>query len=297
MLLDKGIHGRIRTAIFYVIIFCLGLLCFLPLLNILAISFSSSTAVSANWVSFLPVDFTVAAYERILADNQFWRSFMISVTRVVLGLALNLVLVVPMAYAMTRTKQEFRARNFYMKLLIFAMLFSGGMIPSYILVRNLKLLDTIWALVLPGALPIFDVILLMNFFHGIPKSLEEAAIMDGASPFKVLTSIMIPCAKPCLATITLFSIVGHWNSFMDGLIYIRKVENYPIMTYIKSLRIDMQALAQSNASSNTLELAAKLSGENFNAAKIVVSVIPLLVIYPLLQRYLIKGIVVGSVKE
>lgn len=297
MLINKGRRGLIRNIIFYVIVFCLGLICFLPLLNVLAISFSSSTAVSANWVSFLPVDFTLAAYERILTDSQFWRSFMISVTRVVLGLISNLVLIVPMAYAMTRTKSEFRARDFYMKLLIFAMLFSGGMIPSYILVRNLKLLDTIWALVLPGALPIFDVILLMNFYLGIPKSLEEAAIMDGASPLKVLTMIMIPCAKPCMATIALFSIVGHWNSFMDGLIYMRKVQNYPIMTYIKSLKIDMQALAESNASSSALELAAKLSGENFNSAKIVVSVIPLLVIYPLLQRYLIHGIVVGSVKE
>ena len=168
---------------------------------------------------------------------------------------------------------------------------------TYILVRNLGMLNSIWALVLPGALPIFNVILLMNFFLGIPKSLEEAALIDGASPFQVLLKIMIPCAKPCLATVSLFSIVGSWNDFFSGLIYMQKLEDYPIMTYIQSLNVDIQQLLKSGASSSTLENVTELSNRNLNAAKIVVAVIPLLMIYPILQKYLITGMVMGSVKE
>lgn len=297
MVENRSFHSKVRTKIIYAIVLLLGLSCLLPLLNILAISFSGSAAVSANRVGVLPVDFTLTAYNKILSDGQFWHSFMISVIRVVLALVLNLALTIPMAYAMTKSKKEFRARNTYMNLLIFAMLFNGGMIPTYILVRNLGLLNSIWSLVLPGALPIFSVIMLMNFFLGIPKSLEEAALIDGANPFQVLLKIMVPCAKPSIATVSLFSIVGSWNDFFGGLIYMQKVQNYPIMTYIQSLNVDIQELLKSGASSATLENVTELSNKNLNAAKIVVAVIPLLMIYPILQKYLITGMVMGSVKE
>lgn len=297
MVENRSIHSKVRTTIIYAIVLLLGFGCLLPLLNIVAISFSGSAAVSANRVGVMPVDFTLTAYNKILSDGQFWRSFLISVVRVALALVLNLALTVPMAYAMTKSKKEFRARNIYMNLLIFAMLFNGGMIPTYILVRNLGLLNSIWSLVLPGALPIFNVIMLMNFFLGIPKSLEEAALIDGASPFQVLIKIMVPCAKPSIATVSLFSIVGSWNDFFSGLIYMQKVENYPIMTYIQSLNVDIQELLKSGASSSALENVTELSNRNLNAAKIVVAVIPLLMIYPILQKYLITGMVMGSVKE
>lgn len=297
MVENRSFRSKVRTTIIYVIVLLLGLSCLLPLLNILAISLSGSAAVSANRVGVLPVDFTLTAYNKIVSDGQFWHSFMISVIRVILALALNLAVTIPMAYAMTKSKKEFRARNIYMNLLIFAMLFNGGMIPTYILVKNLGLLDTIWSLVLPGALPIFNVIMLMNFFLGIPKSLEEAALIDGASPFQVLLRIMVPCAKPSIATVSLFSIVGSWNDFFSGLIYMRKVENFPIMTYIQSLNVDIQELLKSGASRATLENVTELSNKNLNAAKIVVAVIPLLMIYPILQKYLITGMVMGSVKE
>lgn len=297
MVENKSFHSRVRNIVIYGIVLLLGAACLLPLLNILAISFSGSAAVSANRVGVLPVDFTWTAYHKILSDKQFWHSFLISVIRVILALILNLAVTVPMAYAMTKHKREFRARNIYMNLLIFAMLFNGGMIPTYILVKNLGLLNSIWALVLPGALPIFNVILLMNFFLGIPKSLEEAALIDGANPFQVLVRIMIPCAKPCLATVSLFSIVGSWNDFFSGLIYMQKVENYPIMTYIQSLNVDIQELLKNGATSSALENVTELSNRNLNAAKIVVAVIPLLLIYPVLQKYLITGMVMGSVKE
>lgn len=177
------------------------------------------------------------------------------------------------------------------------MLFNGGMIPTYLLVKDLGLLNTIWALVLPGAVPIFNVILVMNFFAGVPKSLEEAAVMDGANPMQVLWKVYLPCSVPVLATIALFSIVGSWNDFFSGLIYITKVNNFPLMTYIQSLNVNIADLLKAGASSSTLTNIAELTNKNLNAAKIVVSTIPLIVIYPFLQKYFVTGIVVGAVKE
>lgn len=297
MVTRKGIRGNTGKIAICLIVFVLGLICLLPLLNILALSFSSSDAAAANIVGFLPVKFTTAAYRKIMEDGQFWRSFGISVVRVAAQLVLNLVLIVLMAYPLSKSEREFKGRNIYMNLLVFAMLFSGGMIPSYLVVKHLGLINTVWALVLPGAVPIFSVIMVMNFFMGVPKSLEEAAVIDGASPLDVLLKIYIPCSKPVVATVALFSIVGSWNDFFGGLIYMTRVANYPLQTYIQSLTIRLEDILNSGGSLSTLVNAMEVSKQNLNAAKIVVSVVPLLLIYPLLQKYLITGIVVGSVKE
>lgn len=297
MIQNRSTKARIRTLIIYLIVISLALLCLLPLWNIVAISFSSSAAVSGNRVGLSPVQFTTAAYKKIMDDIQFWRSFGISVIRVIVALGLNILLIVLMAYPLSKTKREFKWRNFYIGLLIFAMLFNGGMIPTYLVVKKLGLLNSTWALILPGAVPIFSVILVMNFFIGIPKSLEEAAIIDGATPLQVLFKVYIPCAIPSIATVALFSIVGSWNDFYSGLIYITKVRNYPLMTYIQSLSVSIEELLRAGSSATSLSNVMEVSNQNLNAAKIVVAVIPLLMIYPILQRYLITGIVMGSVKE
>ncbi|QOH62151.1 carbohydrate ABC transporter permease [Paenibacillus polymyxa] len=289
--------NRIGGLVIYAIVILLALICLLPLWNIVAISFSSSEAVSANAVGLVPVNFTTAAYTKIIDDAQFWRSFGISVLRVVLTLLLNMILIVLMAYPLSKSKREFKGRNIYMNVMIFAMLFSGGMIPSYLLIKNLDMLNTIWSLVLPGAVPIFSVILVMNFFSAVPKALEEAAFIDGASPLQVLFKVYVPVSIPALATVALFSIVGTWNDFFSGLIYMTQVSNYPLMTYIQSLNVNIAELLQSGTNSAQLSNLTEISNKNLNAAKIVVAVIPLLLIYPLLQKYFVTGIVVGSVKE
>ena len=186
-----------------------------------------------------------------------------------------------------------------MNIMVFAMLFSGGMIPSYLVVRYLGLINSVWALILPGAIPIGSVILVMNFFRSVPKSLEESALLDGANPWQILTRIYIPISLPSLATVSLFSIVGSWNDFFGGLIYITKVENYPLMTYIQSLSVNIAETLQKAGGMSTQQLQALLSvsNRNLNAAKIVVAIVPLLVIYPFLQKYFVQGIVVGAVKE
>ncbi|WP_339272996.1 carbohydrate ABC transporter permease [Paenibacillus sp. FSL W8-0426] len=294
---SANVKDRIGRFAIYAIVIFLALICLLPLWNIVAISFSSSEAVSANAVGLIPVNFTTAAYTKIIDDAQFWRSFGISVLRVVLTLILNMILIILMAYPLSKSKREFKGRNIYMNIMIFAMLFSGGMIPSYLLIKNLDMLNTIWSLVLPGAVPIFSVILVMNFFSAVPKALEEAAFIDGANPLQVLFKVYVPVSIPALATVALFSIVGTWNDFFSGLIYMTKVSNYPLMTYIQSLNVNIAELLQAGTNSSELSSLTEISNKNLNAAKIVVAVIPLLLIYPLLQKYFVTGIVVGSVKE
>lgn len=181
-----------------------------------------------------------------------------------------------------------------MWVVVFTMLFNGGLIPWYMTIRRLGIIDTIWALVLPGAVPVFNVILLMNFFRGIPRELGEAAVIDGAGKIYTLVRIYLPISVPALATLLLFSVVGHWNSFFDGLILMNKPKNYPLQTYIHQLvvRIDIQDIHDPE----TLKQLQAISNRTFNAAKIVVSMIPILIIYPFLQRFFISGIVLGSVK-
>lgn len=289
----------VRQFIIYTVVILLTLSCLIPMMNVLALSLSSSQAAAANRVRLWPVDFTLAAYQRILGDQQFWRSFGISVFRVVASLVLNLFLIVTMAYPLSKNKRTFRSRRPFMVLMVFAMLFSGGMIPTYLVVRNLGLINSVWSLVLPGAVPIGSVILVMNFFRGVPKSLEESAHLDGANSWQVLTKIYIPISLPSLATVSLFSIVGSWNDFFSGLIYMTRIENYPLMTYIQSLTVNIAETLQqaSSLSPAQLENLLAVSDQTFNAARIFVAIIPLILIYPFLQKYFIHGIVVGAVKE
>lgn len=289
----------IRQFIIYVVVILLTLSCLIPLMNVISLSFSSSQAVASNKVGLWPEEFTFAAYEKIINDAQFWRSFGISVFRVAMALIINLFMIVTLAYPLSKSVKVFPSRKVFMNIMVFAMLFSGGMIPSYLVVRYLGLINSVWALILPGAVPIGSVILVMNFFRSVPKSLEESALLDGANPWQILTRIYIPISLPSLATVSLFSIVGSWNDFFGGLIYITKVENYPLMTYIQSLSVNIAETLQKAGGMSTQQLQALLSvsNRNLNAAKIVVAIVPLLVIYPFLQKYFVQGIVVGAVKE
>ena len=293
MVKNKTIRARISDVIICMVITILTLLCLLPLLNMLAISFSNKSAAAANIVGFLPVGFNTVAYQKLLEDSQFWRSFLISVERVVLGTLLNVVIIVLTAYPLSKAKENFKMKNIYMYIFIFCMLFSGGMIPIYLTVKNLNMLNSIWALILPGAVPIFNVILMMNFFKGIPKSLEESATIDGATPLQVLLKVYLPISLPALATVTLFCVVGHWNDFFSGILYMNSPEMYPLQTYIQQLNVEIQNIT----SVEQLKQLQFLSNKTLNAAKIIVSMIPLLCIYPFMQKYFITGLVMGSVKE
>ena len=285
-----------RIMIIYTLVIILGLVCLLPLWNIVAISLSGPAAVAGNKVGLIPVDLTFGAYEKIMSDGQFWRSFGISVLRVAITLALNLVLIVLMAYPLAKSKRVFRGRTLYMNLMIFAMLFNGGMIPTYLVVKQLGLLNTIWALILPGAVPIFSVILVMNFFRGIPKDIEEAAVVDGANWLTTLVRIYLPLSLPSLATVTLFIVVGHWNEWFDGMIYNNKSYHYPLMTFLQYEIINFKTTDLRPEQLMADPTLAELNGRAIKSAAIILCTLPVLVFYPFLQRFFISGIVVGSVK-
>ena len=294
MVKSKSFSDIAITVVSYTVVIIMALLCVIPIINTVAISLSDTASVSAGKVSFWPVNFTTAAYQEMMKDMQFFRSFLNSIIRVLVGFSINIVLILLTAYPLSRSPQYFPQKKIYMYFLIFTMLFSGGMIPNFLLVNSLHLMDTIWALVLPGAVNVTNVILMMNFFKSIPEELNEAARIDGASPMVTFIKIYLPLAVPGIATVLLFTIVGHWNAFFDGMIYINSPEKMPLQTYIQQLTAvirDDIALSEEE-----MEQISKISGSTFNAAKVFVTMIPILIVYPFLQRYFVTGLVVGSVK-
>ena len=294
MVHSKSISEKLGTILAYIILTIMTFSCLLPIVHTIAISFSDKAAAVAGLVTFIPVRFTTASYYAILEDQQFFRSFGNSIIRVLLGGSINMILTILMAYPLSKSKKYFPQRNIYMWFLIFVMLFNGGIIPNYLLINRLKLLDTIWALVLPGAIPIFNVIILMNFFKGIPRELEEAARVDGSNPWMILFKIYIPLAVPAIATVTLFSIVGHWNAFFDGIIYINTSVKLPLQSYMQQLIVEVRETSM--MSMEELQRINEISSKTFNAAKVLVSMVPIIMIYPFLQKYFVTGLVMGSVK-
>ena len=291
---------RRNNAVDYIIIILLGIMalsCLVPILNTFAMSLSDKTSAAKGDVLFWPKNFNMTGYQEILKDQQFFRSFGISVLRVILGVTLNSGLAILMAFPLSKEPSRFKLRNVYMWILVFTMLFNGGLIPTYLLVKNLGLVDTIWALVLPGAVPVYNVIILMNFNKGIPHSLEEAAIVDGANPLQILFKIYVPLAKASIATISLFSMVGHWNEFFNGRIYINTVKNLPLQTYIQNLSMAIRTEDYTSLTPEEIIRKQEVSSLTFNCAKAIISMIPIVAVYPFLQKYFVTGIVMGAVKE
>lgn len=272
------------------LLIAVALTCFLPLLHLLAQSFSSKAAVNGGLVSFWPVEFNIDAYAKTFANRNFTGSMWISIVRTLLGTLLGMFVITTAGYALSK---EFRGRNAMMWLFVFTMLFSGGLIPSYILISELGLKDTIWALVLPGAFGAYNLILIMNFFKTIPKALEEAAFIDGASFFVIFTRIYLPLSLPGLATVGLFIMVGHWNSWFDGILYMSTTDKYPLASFLQTVVVQNSA---QNVALSPSEAAA-LSEQSIKAAQIFISTIPIIAVYPFLQKYFVKGIVLGAVKE
>lgn len=289
----KTLENRIFDTVVIVLLVIFGLLTLMPLLHVVALSFSSKNAAVAGRVSFWPVEFTLASYEYLLQDTRFFTSFLVSVERVILGGGLNLVMTVLMAYPLSLEKEEFPSRNRYMWFTIFCMLFGASLVPWYFVIKETGLLNSIWALVIPGAVPVYNVILLMNFFRNEPKAIKESAKIDGVNALQMMLRICVPLAKPALATVTLFSVVGHWNNFFDGMLLINSPEKVPLQTYIQSLAINMSDTSKLS----TDQLINLMSQRTFNSAKIIIATVPILVIYPFMQKYFVSGITLGSVKE
>ncbi len=271
----------------------MAFVCIAPMINILAMSFSSERAIAAGRVFLLPREITFVAYEHIISTARFWRSMLVSVYRLILGGAVNMVLVVLTAYPLSRSKEEFPGRTKYVIYIVITMLFGGGLIPTFLVVRFTGVLDTMWALILPQAVPVYNVILLLNFFRQLPKSLEEAAFIDGATHWTTMLRIVVPLSKPALATIGLFIMVYHWNEWFLAIVFMRDSSLYPLQSYLRTILIDQNFEV---TSPEEVELLNTLSNRTISSAQIFVAMIPILLVYPFLQKYFAKGIVLGSVK-
>ncbi len=278
----------------YSFMIVLALLCMFPLIHVLAVSFSSNSAASAGLVSLWPVGFNLKSYEFVLQKEEFLRSVGVSVQRVVLGSLIQMLLIVITAYPLSMEVTRFRLRTTYAWYFLITILFGGGLIPTYMVIKDMGMLDTIWALLIPSAVPVFSVVLLLNFYRGLPKELEEAAFIDGANHLRTLFSIILPLSLPAIATLLLFSMVGHWNAWFDGLLYMNRPENYPLQSYLQTLIINNDFKA---TTAEELQMLKSISNRSVKAAQIFLGALPILLVYPFLQKYFMKGIVLGSVKE
>jgi putative aldouronate transport system permease protein len=292
MIQEKSLGSRLFDVANYLFLFLFGLACLLPMVHIVSVSLSNRAASMGGFVTLWPIGATLGNYIEILEAGPVYRAFLVSIERTVLGTLINMTMTVLAAYPLSKSSEEFKGRTFFMWIVLIAMLFSGGLIPWFLVIRSLGLLNSLWALVLPGALPIWNVILLMNFFREIPKELEEAAIIDGASYWGTLRHVFLPLSVPALATLTLFAAVGHWNAWFDGMILIMDNAKYPIMTFLRTVVVDMNL----QILSVNIEDIYNLSDRSIRAANIVVATVPILIVYPFLQRYFIHGIRLGAVK-
>jgi ABC-type sugar transport system, permease component len=268
-------------------------MCVLPLVNILAVSLSSNAAATAGLVKLWPVEFTLKSYEYVAKRAAFWRSLGVTLLRCLLGVSLNVLMCILTAYPLSKDNQKLRARTVYTWFFFITMLVNGGLIPQYMTIKSVGILGTIWALVLPGAVPVFSMVLMLNFFRAIPEELEEAAFMDGASHWSILMKIYVPLSKASIATICLFALVYHWNSWFDGIIMMNKPDQYPLQSYLHTIIIQGDTSVNSTTDWQTMAL---ISDRTVKCAQIFLSTLPIVAAYPFLQRYFVKGMVMGSVK-
>jgi len=293
MVEDRSLGSVIFDIVNHIVLALLGLLCLLPLVHVLAVSLSGRAAAAGGLVTFWPVDFNTVNYAQILQDAQFERSFLISVIRVLAGTSISLIVVVLTAYPLSLDSPGFRGQRPVKWLFLFAMLFSGGLIPWYLVIKTLGMLNTLWALILPNAVQVFYIIVMMNFFRSLPREVAEAATVDGASHWRILFEIYVPLSVPGLATLGLFISVGHWNSWFDGLILMEQ-NNFPLQSYLQTLLVSGSDTSAS-AINNPL-LTEFMSAQAMHAAMIFVATVPILLVYPFLQRYFVTGLTLGSLK-
>ncbi len=290
----ESVSRRIFVVCNYFLCIFAGLLCLLPLVHVLSVSLSSKLAVFSGNVTFWPVDATLDNYRFVMRDSQFFRAYGVTLVRVAIGWAISMTLLVLAGYPLSLPRDRFGGKNIFTWFFVFTMLFNGGMIPTYLIVKSTGLIDTIWALVIPGSLSAFNLILMMNYFKTLPSALYEAAYIDGADHMTTLIKIVLPLSLPALASISLFVIMGHWNDYFSGMIYIRNPDLKPLQTYLRSVII-VEPSASDAASVESLE--QNLTPDATNGAKIFLGLLPIMTLYPFLQKYFAKGIVRGSVKE
>ena len=291
---NATLGSRIFDIANYVIVTLIALTTIFPFVYIIGASFATEYEIATRPMFIIPQDVTTAAYEFIFSSNKILRGFGNSIFITVCGTAINLFFTVTMAYALSKTR--LRGRNFFLNMVIVSMFFSGGMIPGYIVVANiLNLKNTYWSVLLPGAISAYNMMIVKNFFQGIPQELEESASMDGCTDIGVLLRIVLPLSLPVLATFGLFYAVGHWNAYFGAMIYMKTAkEKWPLQVLLRELII----LSSGSAGdmNNMDPEFVQPPEQSVKMAVIVVSTVPIMLVYPFLQKYFVKGVMVGALK-
>ena len=278
------------------ILFMLVIVCY-PLLYILSASISEPNAVNAGKMWLWPVGFTLEGYLRVFRNEEIWTGYMNTFTYTVLGTAVNLIVTLPCAYALS--KKKLFGKKVVMMLILFTMFFNGGIIPTYLLIKNLNMINTIWALIIPQAAAVWNIIVTMTFFrNSVPEEVEEAAEMDGCSAFGTFFRIVLPLAAPIIAVMGLFYGVSHWNQYFQALLFLSNDSLYPLQLILRKILILNQVSNMLMTTEDPLALAAQARiADIIKYATMIISSIPLLVLYPFLQKYFVKGVLIGSLKS
>lgn len=297
-LIKESVGDRIFLVCVYIFVTLALIVTLYPLIYILSASMSDPAAVRTGRMVLWPVDVTLQGYRVILQNSSLWRGYYNTIIYTVVGTSINLLLTIPAGYVLSR--EDFQLRGFVTKMMVITMFISGGMIPTYILVNNLGITNTMWALVLPGAASVYNIVITRVFMSTtIPDELTEAAVMDGANNFKIFTAVVLPLSKPIIAVMALFYGIGHWNNFFNALLYLDDRSLYPLQMVLREILV-LQDLA-SNPDVISEEQALYAHSQQQLAAVMkygvmVVATAPVIMVYPFLQKYFVKGVMLGSIK-
>ncbi|MDA3731323.1 carbohydrate ABC transporter permease [Niameybacter massiliensis] len=284
----KSKSNTIMDTVIYIIMGLVLLICIIPFLYMLTLSISDPKAIVNNQVKLWPVGFNLEAYKQIFTYPNFFKAYGNTIFYTVVGTAIALAMTTLFAYPLS--KSFLKGHGLLMKMVIFSMYFSGGLIPNYLLISSLHLTGTIWAMLLPFAINQFNLIILINFFKSLPQELEEAALIDGLGYFGILKKIVIPLSKPALATIGLYTAVFFWNDWFNGLIYLN-TSQFPVMLFLRNIVNGTAVMGEGAGSADKATIAISIK-----SAVIITSTLPIIVLYPFLQKYFVKGLTVGAVK-
>ena len=287
---DNSLGSRLFDIFVYTVLLGVVVVTLFPVLHVAAVSLSSS-AVSMNTIGIFPKELTASAYEKIFKGGMVPRGLLNSILYTAAGTLVNMLFTVLTAYPLAKKQLPFR--RLYTLLFTFTMFFSGGIIPSFLLVVNLNLYNTVWALILPGAISTWNLIIMRTFFQAVPVELEEAASIDGANELTTLTKIVLPLSKAAIATIGLFYAVGHWNSWLPANMYLRSSSLHPLQLILRSIVIRNTALAEMAVETEDL---VRVSTDSIKYATLFVSILPMMLVYPFIQKYFAKGVMIGSLK-
>lgn len=290
--MKKSGNDRILTYGCYILLLAAAALIVLPILNLVAVSFSSQVPVVGGKVRFMPIGFQIESYKYVIGSRQFFSSLGVSLFVTLAGSAAALVLNVMAAYPLS--KRNIPGRKVLLFLFVFTMMFSGGIIPSYLLIMKLNLINSVWSLILPQVISVYNLLIIKNYFEALPEALEEAARIDGAGRLKILRSVILPISKPVLATVFMFYAVSYWNCYFDAKMYITKRELMPIQQYLQTVIFE----AKSPAGDFALSISGgmNVAAQSVVNATVVCAMIPMMILYPSLQRFFAKGTTIGAVK-